>query len=365
MIELIRPGGDGSNPTVSVTYHDTVVPSWTEAQQRISGTTYMKVRKFYDGLGRLAQNQTAAAALDVGTRDSVVNYWYDAYGNLIEQSVPYAVTTGSGYRTPDLGQASTLTSYDTLGRLLQTTASDGITHPATYTYLDLETQVMDANGHTTRNHYDIWGRTTEVDPPAGPSVTYIYDESDRLTQATRGGATTAIGYDLAGRKVTLNDPDLGAWSYAYNGVGNLTQQTDARGCKITLGYDALDRLLSKSYGLLGCVGIGTIGYTYDAYDPPNGQYGRGYRSGMTDGSGSTAWKYDARGRVSEETKTVTGSGTFMTQWGYNSADLVAWMKYPADNLGNVGEQLFYAYHAQGWLNTAINYSGYNYVQGTS
>ncbi|OGO29419.1 MAG: hypothetical protein A2136_07060 [Chloroflexi bacterium RBG_16_54_11] len=128
---------------------------------------------------------------------------------------------------------------------------------------------------------------------------------------------------------------------------------------------ALNCLLGKSYGPLGFSGIGTIGYTYDAYDPPNGQYGRGYRSGMTDGSGSTTWKYDTRGRVSEETKTVTGSGSFKTQWGYNSADLVAWMKYPADNLGNLGEQLLYTYHAQGWLNTAINYAGYNYVQGTS
>src|SRR3990170_3657485 len=148
---------------------------------------------------------------------------------------------------------------------------------------------------------------------------------------------------------------MGAWSYDYDAVfangkpGNLTRQTDARGCTIALGYDALNRLLSKSYGLLGCGGIGTIGYTYDAYAPP-GQYGRGYRTGMTDGSGSSAWKYDARGRVSEETKTITGSGTFMTQWSYNSADLAAWIKYPSDNQGNVSEQLLYAYHAQGWLN---------------
>jgi hypothetical protein len=104
-------------------------------QQRISATTYMKIRKFYDGLGRLVQSQAAGAALDVGTRDIVVNSWYDAYGNLVEQSVPYAVTTGSGYRTPDLGQASTLTGYDVLGRPRLVTATDG-SFPATYTYLD-------------------------------------------------------------------------------------------------------------------------------------------------------------------------------------------------------------------------------------
>jgi len=37
-----------------------------------------------------------------------------------------------------------------------------------------------------------------------------------------------------------------------------------------------------------------------------------------------------RGRVTQELK-VVGSDSFKTQWGYNSNDSIAWMKYPADN----------------------------------
>jgi YD repeat-containing protein len=43
---------------------------------------------------------------------------------------------------------------------------------------------------------------------------------------------------------------------------------------------------------------------------------------MEDASGSTSWDYDSRGRVTKETKTISNSGTFVSQWGYNSADLV-------------------------------------------
>ncbi len=106
-----------------------------------------------------------------------------------------------------------------------------------------------------------------------------------------------------------------------------------------------------------------MSYSYDAYDPGNGQYGKTRRTGMSDGSGSTAWKYDGRGRVIQEVKAITGSGTFKSEWFYNSADLVDWMKYPADANGNLGEAVVYSYHPQMLVN---NVWGTNtYVKSTS
>jgi RHS repeat-associated protein len=61
------------------------------------------------------------------------------------------------------------------------------------------------------------------------------------------------------------------------------------------------------------------------------------RTGMTDASGSTTWDYDSRGRMTSETKTVTGAGTYTTAWTYNYADQVATMTYPT------GETLNYSY----------------------
>ena len=49
----------------------------------------------------------------------------------------------------------------------------------------------------------------------------------------------------------------------------------------------------------------------------------------------TTWAYDARGRMTQESKTLDSSNLFTAQWEYNSADLVKLMKYPSNNLGGI------------------------------
>jgi RHS repeat-associated protein len=164
----------------------------------------------------------------------------------------------------------------------------------------------------------------------------------------------------------MNDPDMGAWSYLYDAAGNLVRQTDSKGQRTCLYYDAMYRLAGKYYQTTDTCPSSpamAISYTYDAYDTGSGQYGRGFRTGMSDSSGSTTWKYDTRGRAFYESKAITGSGTFLTQWTYNQADLVATMTYPGDNAGNTGEVITYSYHPQLLVNAVTGSS--TYVQGTS
>jgi hypothetical protein len=77
-----------------------------------------------------------------------------------------------------------------------------------------------------------------------------------------------------------------------------------------------------------------------------GTNGVGGRTRMDDSSGFTTWSYDSRGRATEVYQSVTGGGNFRTQWGYNSADLPVWMRYPLDNGGNLGETVNFTYNAQ-------------------
>lgn len=192
---------------------------------------------------------------------------------------------------------------------------------------------------------------------AGPGVSYAYDTLDRLTDVYYGSAYTNFSYDYAGRKRGTIDADMGTWYYSYDASSNLTGQTDARGCVTTIGYDLLNRPTGKSYS--GSCGVTTtsVTYSYDSYSPANAQWGRGQRTGMTDGSGSTSWMYDPRGRLRRESKTITGSGTFITEWSYNSADLVDWMKYPGGN-GVQGEQVNFTYVPQMLVKTAVGYTTY-------
>ncbi len=103
-----------------------------------------------------------------------------------------------------------------------------------------------------------------------------------------------------------------------------------------------------------------MGMWYDGYGAYNGstQFGLGRRTAMTDTSGSTAWVYDGRGRVTQETKTVSGSGTFVTQWGYDAADRVKSQTYPG------GEVVNYGYSTRG-LPTAVTSTLAIYVADTS
>ena len=376
LTKVIHPGDSDDSPTIEIAYYDSWRPFMVNVRQRTTdSSTYYSQRKFYDGLGRLIQVQTPGAEIsdnDCSNCDIVVDTAFDAYDRPIKQTMPYAipawVSGGTPYHIQDFTKPKTVTSYDILGRKLTVTAPDG-TYPERYTYIDLEVKFTDARNKLTRNLMDIWGRTTQVIPPTGPSVSYTYNQADQLTQVVRGGATTTLTYDALGRKLTLVDPDMGTWIYTYDGVGNLKSQKDNRGQPVCLYYDANNRLTNKYYAAINTTcpsakpTTTNITYTYDTFDEASGQYGRGQRTGMADASGSTAWVYDIRGRLIKETKTITGSGTFLTQWGYNSGNQLIWMKYPGDNNGAAGEQVTFSYRPQNVVKSVTGTD--TYVQSTT
>jgi len=162
-----------------------------------------------------------------------------------------------------------------------------------------------------------------------------------------GITTITLIYDHAGRKLSMSDPDMGNWTYGYDALGNLTHQTDARGQRICLYYDALNRLIGKHYPAdNNCLANPTydVSYGYDAI----GVNGIGRRTSMTSGTITNAWTYDTRGRM--KTETVMG---YTTEWEYNSADMPIWMKYPVDN-----EQVRYEYNDRMLLESVIGTSAY-------
>ena len=368
MTSISRPGDDNNNPTATMSYHEasgdfTNNPFWTEAKQRINGSMYFTVRKYYNGIGQLLQTQVVGAAIGTQTRDILTDTFYDAGGRVIRQTVPYDVATGSNYHIRSETAAHTETAYDILGRPAYVWATDYT--PTHYSYTDLyeyngvtfepynETTVTNGRGYTTTMRSDIWGRVARMTSPTGPMVSYTHDTADRLLTTSRGGSITTLTYDIGGRKLSMNDPDMGTWGYTYDALGNMLTQTDARGCMTTISYDPLNRPYTKTYSGSNCATTANVSYTYDF-----GTNGTGRRTGMSDGSGSTNWIYDNRGRITQETKVITGSGTFKTSWGYNSADLVSSMNFPGDAGGNPGEPVSFSYLPQMLLDTVIGTSTY-------
>jgi RHS repeat-associated protein len=367
MTWLRRPGDAIGPATLAISYHDSASPFWIEVTRRTSAGATSKTRTIYDGLGRRVQTQTAEAEVEGATYDIVVDYLYDGFGRVVEQTVPYSQSAWSGSNHPfqpgqHLGNPSTTTDYDALGRLSKVTAPDQTHVDYAYDVVDghIATTTTDEAGRETDTFTDVFGRTTRVAPPIGPDVVYEYFAFDLLRQATTGGYSSTIDYDHAGRKVEMNDPELGEWEYSYDALGNLRTQTDARECQTRLDYDDLNRLVSKTYVVVGgCVLTDAVTYSYD-----EGSNGIGRRTGMADGSGSTSWSYDSRGRMISETKVIEGGGTYLTEWGYDSADRLTWMRYPGGPGGEPGETVFSTYNAQGLFDGLVSNLGEVFVEGT-
>ncbi len=204
-------------------------------------------------------------------------------------------------------------------------------------------------GHAWLDNYQEFNTQT---------TSYRYDVLDHLVGVTDArGASTVITYSLAGAKIGMIDPNLGDWQYQYDGSGNLTQQVDAKNQNLCFYYDALNRLTGKYYNGSNptCPGSPslTTGYSYDF-----GVNGKGRRTGLIDASGSAKWLYDSRGRVISETKTVTGSGTFLTKWSYDAMDRVATMTYPGGNTGTAGEVVTNVYSNSALLDRVYGTSIY-------
>ena len=190
---------------------------------------------------------------------------------------------------------------------------------------------------------------TLVSWTSGAATTgYTYDVAGHLTGVTDAAANvTTMTYDALGRKTGMLDPDMGAWGYQYDLAGNLTGQTDARGCTTTFSYDPINRLTGKTYS--GSCSGSAVSYTYD-----QAGYGfsQGRRTRMTDGSGqTTTWTYDARGRVTLETQTISGVG-YPTAYTYNARDQVVTTTYPD------GEGVTASYTAAGQPATLSGTSAY-------
>ncbi len=388
ILKVARPGDSvptsaspnaPDNPTVRFSYtafSGQGAPFWIKKEQRENLSSagageYLETRIFYDGFGRVIQTQAEAAS---ASQSIVASTQYNAAGQVLQQNAPYfhAAALG-GYLTPNWAQPKTVTSYDAYGRVKQVTNPDS-SKTCTY-YQGLQTAVVyEQTAGATYKYFqkisatDQLGRLSSVKDYMGTvgnnpgaacpapawaanpngTTSYQYDVADRLTTTTApDNAQIQITYDALGRKTQMIDPDMGTWTYAYDQVSNLTRQTDARGQTVCFYYDGLSRLLGKHTRTdLDCPAWTSnpslaAQYTYDA-----GSNGIGRRTGMTDGSGSASWLYDTRGRVTRETKVVSGAGggTFVTNWtAYDAMDRVRTMQYPD------GESVTFSYTAQGPL----------------
>ncbi|MCP4544637.1 MAG: hypothetical protein GY832_46645 [Chloroflexi bacterium] len=373
LTRMWRPGEDPNTkpPIRYIGYYDVTHPEWypllivtyektdsdASSSEFWNGAGSLWTRQFYDGLGRSIQTQTRASDWTPGGGSGqhriVQDTVYDAMGRVSEQSVPYEMLRHDGstphnpYTSPDTSKPHTTTQYDALGRVLQVTGPDGTS--TRMDYKGWKTVTIDPNDHQRVQETDAFGQLvnvwefegTHTQPnwntgQAYASTQYDYDVlGNLLTVTDDADNVTTMTYNPLGLKTEMDDPDMGVWSYQYDSAGNLTVQDDAKQQRVCFYYDELNRLEGKRYyadNETDCPDTPTsydMSYTYDCDgNCPTNNKGVGQRTRMEDGSGYTTWIYDELGRVTKESKTINGAGTFDTEYTYNAAGQVLTMKYP-------------------------------------
>jgi YD repeat-containing protein len=201
----------------------------------------------------------------------VTTYEYDAQGNRTK------VTQGAGTGTGALNLQTT-TTFDKLGRLKDAT---------------------DPKNGKTQFQYDGGDRTTQVTDPR-----------NLVTQYPRNGF---------GDATQLISPDTGPSSYTYDEAGNVLTRVDSRGVTETYTYDPVGRLTQVVYSQAGQAAQ-TVSWSWSltGADYAN-SIGRLSRTDHP--AGSSRFKYDAQGRVTQAVQTVNAAT------GANSAPVVTTVQY--------------------------------------
>ena len=311
--------------------------------QRITGPNLVVTLLGYDTMGRLTSAATAG-------RTTVWDY--DPAGRLIAvhapdgRSLAYAYTPAGQMASisDDLGQ-SIVYSYDTEGnrigeeirdaqgnptyrldfdydefnRLAAVLYPDGTVQTCAYDEGGLLLAISDGAGRTTQYEHDPLGRRVRMRQPGALETAFAYDSHDNLVSVTDAeGHETTYAYDDLGRIFRQVSPDTGITIYASDAAGNITAKTDANGVTTGYGYDAAGRLIQVAFA----DSSQDIAYQYDA-----DANGKGRLTGMTDPSGTYAYRFDPWGELVSEEKTVAGI-VYATGYGYDEAGHLTETIYP-------------------------------------
>ncbi len=247
---------------------------------------------------------------------NAVSYVRDTMGNATQVTVTRADQT-IAYTKSQV--------FDELGRLIQ---SIGAT-PGTWTYgfgydkTDNLVSITDPRSNTFSYGFDALNRLIQEIDEESATVNLTRNGVDDITayQDPRN-LTTSYVRNGFGEAIQETSPDRGTTVYARDARGLVTQRIDGRGIVTNYTYDAAGRPLTISY--LGHSGD-NVSFTWD--QPATGSYPIGHLTTIADGAGTTVRAYDAKGRVSSETRTI-GSAPPLT------------ISYSRDLSGNITDAIY-------------------------
>ncbi|MFV3372303.1 RHS repeat-associated core domain-containing protein [Pseudomonas sp. NY15435] len=217
--------------------------------------------------------------------------------------------------------------YDELGRLLRSVGAGAQTDHYQYDLNDNPTGHTNPRQFSSSSSFDALDRLVSQTDALNGVTQLGYDAQDNLTKVQDPrGVTTRYEYDALGNLTKLISPDSGTSTFEYDAAGNVTKQTDARGVVVTFSYDALNRLTARHYPATPAL---DASYSYDA--TAGGNVGIGRLTAIQDGSGTLAYRYDARGNLIEQARSLSINDQTLADtvtFQYDAADQLVGIGYP-------------------------------------
>ena len=274
----------------------------------------------YDSHGNL-QSSTDA-------RNKLTQYTYQYGGRMLTRQDHDGAVTSFSY--DDVGQMLTAASpevsysyqYDAGHRLTQVTDSRGAKSLRFgYSPGGLLNSVLDSEGHRTDYLYDPVGRLSSIWGSNGDQVTYAYDDRGRLLEKRfANGASTRYRYNtddsIASLINAVGSTRISEHTYTYDGAKRRETATDSIGASTAAFryvYDEQNRLAEVrdagtqavleglSYDIFGnrltrATGGSTQAYVYDAAHQL-----QSIRDGNVSGPVFASFQYDANGNITQKT----------------------------------------------------------------
>jgi YD repeat-containing protein len=298
---------------------------------------------------------------------------YDLMGRVSQESNPAEVNASwVPYGDDAIGWLYSQRFYDWKGRLTDSVNIDWTQQHVVYSGCGCAggevATYTDEVFRKQREYRDVEGRIIKTEVLAGEdvytAVTNTYNPLNQVvvSNSYQGAATsdgscpvstcqqTSMTYDGHGRLKTKHIPEQNpgtSISYEYLADDSPYKVTDARGASATYSYNTRQLLSGITYddSPYGVSSTPDVTFTYDA---------AGNRTGMTDGAGVIGYSYDRFSRMTSETRTLNGLGSFTLSYQYNLANEVTNIADP------FGGSISYGFDNAGRLNSA-NGSGYGAI----
>jgi RHS repeat-associated protein len=264
-----------------------------------------------DGFGRTIQEWK----LNDPEKDIEVETVYDGLGRVWKKSNPFR--PGAGEKA-----AYTVTTYDLAGRVKQLDYPDG--SATRYEYRANTTLETDEAGKKRLTATDALARLTSItEDPDGlnQATAYSYDPLDDLVRVEKISEVRTFSYDGLKQLVRAANPEDGTVQYQYDGNGNVVSKTDAMLRQTNYGYDALNRIKSRTYS----DGVTpAVTYLYDT-----APFGIGRPASVHSSVASTIYgAYDPMGRVLANSQQINGQ-TYNLSYRYDLAGEMTGETYPS------------------------------------